>query len=364
MCCKVAVIKLTLAVLPSLWLPREYVRFGWYQKRWGLSNAACEIYARSCAYRTTKVYITVVSTLHLHTPCNPAQIIVWWFLHVGFLLSHVAGEMLSLYYHLFPWHWNRTNVWLGAFSVKDCGYEMAFLELFMGLRILSCWPSHSIVRPSETCCYWQAFIDWICSLSIFLIMLPQLNIKLTVLFQPNPQTPSNNTGNEWGCFPSPRGSALCLKSNHCLYEGMLILGCFAKCQWVVIYLEKSHSDFAFSNTWVKVLHLNLISVCSHPNPPTKLTPSPLNTLLALFFGCFRGLPSVLELNRYLVHLSPKQSLCCLRKSSKHLKYKYLWPGCFLVHVNLRVMTQCGDSRLCSPWRRLSFAHSLDMCLNH
>lgn len=44
------------------------------------------------------------------------------------------------------------------------------------------------------------------------------------------------TGNKWGCFPSPRGSALCLKSHHFLYEGMLILGCFAKCQWVVIYL--------------------------------------------------------------------------------------------------------------------------------
>ena len=133
---------------------------------------------------------------------------------------------------------------LDAFSAVDCGYEMAFLEWLMGLcaffRV-----SQDI--PSEMCYYWQAVIYLICSLSLcFLIkkkkrekkiILPQLDVKLPMQFNPTLQLVSNKLGytrNKRGCFPSP-GGALCFKSNHFLYEGLLILGCFAECQWVVIY---------------------------------------------------------------------------------------------------------------------------------
>lgn len=44
-----------------------------------------------------------------------------------------------------------------------------------------------------------------------------------------------------------------MKLNLFLFESMLTLGCFAKRQKVVIYFEKTHSDFAFQSTLVKVL---------------------------------------------------------------------------------------------------------------
>lgn len=99
-----------------------------------------------------------------------------------------------------------------------------------------------------------------------------------------------------------------------------------------------------------------------PNQRTKLTttlsPSPLNTTFSS-----RSFPLLLKLITYSGHLTLKQSLCCLGKSWKQLKYEHIW-DVSLCMCNLRIMTQFGDSSPCSPRLRLSLAHSLELCLNH